>query len=181
MNIPNIELMPELQAMALLKMQDIKSLLIVPMMSYGKCIGFIEFDSVTQMHQYSDAEQQLLEVFAEIQVNIINRQTNERELIISKELAEKSNQLKTAFLQNISHEIRTPMNAICGFSDLLFDTDLPKERQHNFISIIQNSSNQLLGIVNDILTISAHETNQEKVNIQSVNINELLTDLHTIF
>ncbi len=180
-NIPNIELMPELQAMALLKMQDIKSLLIVPMMSYGKCIGFIEFDSVTQMHQYSDAEQQLLEVFAEIQVNIINRQTNERELIISKELAEKSNQLKTAFLQNISHEIRTPMNAICGFSDLLFDTDLPKERQHNFISIIQNSSNQLLGIVNDILTISALETNQEKVNIQSVSINELLTDLHTIF
>lgn len=113
--------------------------------------------------------------------DITEWKNSEFELIKAKEEAEKSNQLKTAFLQNISHEIRTPMNAICGFSDLLLEPDLPKERQDDYISIIQNSSNQLLAIVNDILTISALETNQEKINIQSINLNSLLSDIYTIF
>jgi PAS domain S-box-containing protein len=107
-------------------------------------------------------------------------QTNE-ELLIAKEKAEENNRLKTAFLQNMSHEIRTPMNAICGFSDFLSNSDLSAEKRKSFISIIQNSSNQLLSIVTDILTISALETKQEKINIEKVCINNIIVDLLAIF
>ena len=105
----------------------------------------------------------------------------EKELIKTKEKAEESDRLKTAFLHNLSHEIRTPMNAIIGFSGFLTKPNLTDEKRNNFISIIINSSNQLLSIVTDILTISLLETKQEKINIDKVNVKNLLTELITIF
>jgi signal transduction histidine kinase/CheY-like chemotaxis protein len=105
----------------------------------------------------------------------------ENELIEAKEKAEDSDRLKTAFLQNMSHEIRTPLNAICGFAGLLGEPLISEETRNSYIKIIQNSSNQLLSIVTDILTISSLETRQEKINIQNTPVNLLLTDLLSIF
>lgn len=103
------------------------------------------------------------------------------QLIAAKEKAEESDKLKTAFLQNISHEIRTPMNAIIGFSQLLNSPQITEEKKKSFVSIIINSSNQLLSIIDDIISISAIETNQMKVNIEKVCVNNLIIDLFTIF
>lgn len=113
--------------------------------------------------------------------DITDRKLFERELILAKEKAEESNRLKTAFLQNMSHEIRTPMNAICGFSSLLSSPDLSVDKRNSFTTIIQDSSNQLLSIVNDILTISALETKQEKINIQNTCINTIIDNLSQLF
>ncbi|WP_010423238.1 ATP-binding protein [Anaerophaga thermohalophila] len=97
------------------------------------------------------------------------------------EKAEESEKLKTAFLQNMSHEIRTPLNAIIGFSEMLGMDYLTETDRKEFTSIIVNSGRQLLELVNDILTISAIETRQEKINIAPVNLNEVLSELYTIF
>ena len=114
-------------------------------------------------------------------IDVTERILAEQELRKAKEKAEESDRLKTAFLQNMSHEIRTPMNAICGFSSFLGNPDLSMEKRNNFVSIIQNSSNQLLSIVTDILTISSLETKQEKANIDKVCINNIIVDLLSIF
>ncbi|MGD9994783.1 MAG: PAS domain S-box protein [Salinivirgaceae bacterium] len=112
----------------------------------------------------------------------ITELNNTQEILIkAKEEAEESNRLKTAFLQNMSHEIRTPMNAICGFSDLLGNPDITKEKREYYISTIQNSSFQLLSIVSDIITISSIETNQEKINLSKVNINSIILELISVF
>jgi hypothetical protein len=108
-------------------------------------------------------------------------QKRTRELSIAKERAEESDRLKTAFLQNISHEIRTPLNAVSGFSQMLNQVDLPKEKRERFVSIIQSSSKQLLSIVTDILIISALETKQEKVSKGPVPLNKILDDLTNDF
>jgi PAS domain S-box-containing protein len=113
--------------------------------------------------------------------DITEQNKAERELIAAKEKAEESDTLKTIFLQNMSHEIRTPMNAICGFSKMLDNPKLSGEKRQNFVSIIINSSNQLLSIISDILAISAIETKQEKVNLQEVRINDVVADLLAIF
>ena len=104
-----------------------------------------------------------------------------KELFEAKEKAEESDRLKTAFLHNISHEIRTPLNAISGFSGLLNGVHTTDDKRNKFISIIQNSSEQLLSIVNDVLTVSSLETHQEKVNLTKTNINAIMEDLAIAF
>lgn len=103
-----------------------------------------------------------------------------QELTKSMQKAEESDQLKTAFIQNLSHEIRTPMNSIIGFSEMLENPLLLDEKRTLFRSIIIKSSNQLLSIVNDILTISFLDSNSEENCFEKVNINKLLDDLLTI-
>ena len=119
--------------------------------------------------------------FRGVDRDITDRKKAAEELQIAKEKAEESDHLKTAFLQNMSHEIRTPMNAISGFADLLNNPDLTPEKRKSFTAIIMNSSNQLLSIVNDILTISALDTHQERVNAGPASINNIIIDLLTIF
>lgn len=116
-----------------------------------------------------------------LEIDIHERMLFEDELKASKEKAEESEKLKTAFLQNMSHEIRTPLNAISGFIQMLDNPNLSAEKRKSFSSIIKNSSNQLLSIVGDILTISSLETKQEKIAINPVNINSILIELLAIF
>lgn len=104
------------------------------------------------------------------------RQTNE-ELFKAKEKAEESDRLKTSFLNNLSHEIRTPLNAICGFSNMLNKKNLSDDKRANFVNIINSSSERLLTIVTDILTVSSLETKQEKINFVEVNINDMIAEL----
>jgi len=103
------------------------------------------------------------------------------DLIIAKEKAEESDQLKTAFLQNMSHEIRTPMNAIMGFSELLLHNLDNKEKLKKFTSIINQRCSDLLVIINDILDIAKIESGQMQFNEEKVNISILLQELVTIF
>lgn len=90
--------------------------------------------------------------------DISDLKRTESELIIAKESAERSDQLKSSFLANMSHEIRTPMNGIVGFSGLLLKDDLTFEKKSRYVDIINNSSQQLLSIIDDILNISKIET-----------------------
>lgn len=102
------------------------------------------------------------------------------ELLVAKQKAEESDKLKTAFLQNMSHEIRTPLNSICGFSEMIQGI-AQDEQIKTFSNIVLSSSNQLLSIVNDILTISAIETGQEELNLTEVDICDLLYQLEKVF
>lgn len=69
----------------LLEAQDIKSMLNIPLMRGGACIGFVGFDSVVRHHDYSLDEQQLLHVYAGMLVNVLERQEAEKSLHESKD------------------------------------------------------------------------------------------------
>lgn len=99
----------------------------------------------------------------------------------AKNQAEESSRLKTEFINNMSHEIRTPMNGIIGFSEMLSSANLSEERRNYFIKIIQNSSEQLLRIIDDILEISILETNKLKVNNTDVCLNGILDNIYASF
>lgn len=110
-----------------------------------------------------------------LSVNDISEQLRvEKELILAKEKAEESDKLKSAFLANISHEIRTPMNGIIGFSQLLKSQDLDEEEMKMYIDTIDNCSNYLLSIINDIINISRIETGSIELFEEKMSVNDLL-------
>lgn len=90
-------------------------------------------------------------------LDITERKNFENELKKEKENAEESTRAKEMFLANTSHEIRTPMNAIIGITELLKQTNLD-EQQHDYLDIIENSADNLLYILNDILDVSKIES-----------------------
>jgi PAS domain S-box-containing protein len=77
--------------------------------------------------------------------------------------------LKSRFLANMSHEIRTPLNGIVGFLELLKRSKLSME-QKTFVSVIEDSSNNLLSIINDVLDLSKIEANQLEIEKVAVNL-----------
>jgi PAS domain S-box-containing protein len=113
--------------------------------------------------------------------DITERKQIIKELILAKEKAEESDNLKTAFLHNISHEIRTPMNAIVGFSALLGEPDIDENTRSSYNELLMQSSNHLLSIINDIVDISNIEANLIKTIKNKVNINSFLKTIYNQF
>ena len=91
--------------------------------------------------------------------NITHEKVNAQKLRKSKEMAEQSNKAKNLFLARVSHEIRTPLNAVLGFTEQLLQTDLSAQ-QRDYVKIIDNSSEHLLSLINDILVLSKIEARQ---------------------
>ena len=90
--------------------------------------------------------------------------------------AEESDRLKTAFLTNMSHEIRTPMNAIVGFSDMLSNPELTQREKEEYIKYINQSSETLLHLINDILDLSKIESGQVNIYKKPFSLEEFIRD-----
>lgn len=78
----------------------------------------------------------------------------QEDLEIAKEQAESGSIMKSTFIQNMSHEIRTPLNSIVGFAQILSGYYGDNEETNEYAAIIEQNSNTLLQLVNDVLDLS---------------------------
>lgn len=104
----------------------------------------------------------------------------EQELLDAKDIAQKESKIKSTFVANISHEIRTPINAIIGMTSLLETTELNKE-QSEYLATIIKSSGVLLSIINNVLDISKIESGKMSLDILTINIIDLLTNIEKYY
>jgi PAS domain S-box-containing protein len=118
------------------------------------------------------------ELFA-IARDITEEKQAEENLKIAKNEAERARALQEQFLANMSHEIRTPMNAIVGFSSLLVDSELNKQ-QKELVSNINVASENLLGIINDLLDISKIDAGMMEIEKNVVHLPTLVEGLRAM-
>ncbi len=95
------------------------------------------------------------------------------DLELAKEAAEQASLMKSRFLANMSHEIRTPMNAIIGFSELGLESSHDEEDRVYFRHIHVATEN-LLGIIDDILDFSKMEAGELRIEAVSFLLRELV-------
>lgn len=96
-----------------------------------------------------------------------------------KEVAERTAHLKQQFMANMSHEIRTPMNAIVGMTRLLLGKN-PTEEQLRYLKAIQQSADNLLVIINDILDLSKIEAGKIIIEHTDFVMTELVNSMRDV-
>lgn len=131
---------------------------------------------VDEINNYkNNLERLVLERTDSLNAEIRKKQLIQDELELAKQAAEQANRMKTDFLAKVTHEIRTPMNAIKGLNEYLIHTPLNTE-QRECATIIQDSSNHLLAIVNDLLDLSRIEAGKLSLEHIDFNLPALVSD-----
>jgi signal transduction histidine kinase len=95
------------------------------------------------------------------------------ELETARDKADAANKAKSAFLGVISHELRTPMNGVLGAAQLLSATRLDPT-QKEYVSIVRNSGDNLLALLNDILDLTKIEADRMALEAIEIDVHELI-------
>lgn len=95
--------------------------------------------------------------------------------------AEIASQAKSIFLANMSHELRTPLNAILGFAQVMQQSPSLDEECCRYISIINNSGEHLLALINEVLEISKIESGKFSLNLTQFDLDHLLNLIQALF
>jgi two-component system phosphate regulon sensor histidine kinase PhoR len=86
--------------------------------------------------------------------------------------------IKRDFVANVSHELRTPLTAIKGYAETIEGVD---EENRQYLDIIKRHTDRLINIVADLLTLSGLEEKGLELQIESVDIKMLLTNVTKMF
>ncbi|MFT5821149.1 MAG: PAS domain S-box-containing protein [Crocinitomix sp.] len=105
------------------------------------------------------------------------------ELIRQAEELELTSRYKSEFLANMSHELRTPLNSILLLSNLMSQNKEENltDDQVEFASVIHNSGNGLLELINEILDLSKIESGKMDISIEDLDLNQTCRSLNGIF
>ena len=102
------------------------------------------------------------------------------ELEAAMEEARQANRAKSDFLARMSHEIRTPMNAIIGLSRMLQESPLSTQQRQHIEQVVQ-SSDALLGIINDILDYSKIEAGRLNLEAAPFRLDKVFQSVNGLF
>ena len=146
----------------------------------GNCVGALSCESIDKQRRWWPEDKNYVTTIADY-IALLTEQwrrlSAQDELQIAKERAEMASRAKSEFLSRMSHELRTPLNAIIGFSQLLevnpgdmTDTQVDNVRE------ILGAGRHLLGLINEVLDLSAIEAGKIQIVNEPVNVLQVIND-----
>jgi signal transduction histidine kinase/DNA-binding response OmpR family regulator/HPt (histidine-containing phosphotransfer) domain-containing protein len=119
------------------------------------------------------------EVVMILLIDVTDIRTIEKELMNARDSAERTAKAKSDFLANMSHEIRTPLNAIIGMTKIARKSENTLKIKE-YLAKIDNSSNHLLTIINDILDLSKIDSGKFELYEEDFDIEYVLSNIMNI-
>lgn len=142
-----------------------------------------------RMERHSEALQRWFDVYAfrlgeprARQVAVLFHDTTERKraelaLVAATAEADRANRAKSDFLLSMSHELRSPLSAMLGFAQLIeAGTPVPTPAQQDSVQQILHAGWYLLGLINEILDLSAIESGKRVLSMQAVPLGDVVED-----
>ena len=136
----------------------------------------LELSRISQIHEFGvigKAINDMVDRLDQHRVDIELEKEHSRLLLEAKEHAERASRAKSEFLSNMSHEMRTPMNAIIGMTMIGKSATEVRRKDYSF-SKIEDASNHLLGVINDILDMSKIEAGKFDLSPVEFNFERML-------
>ena len=119
---------------------------------------------------------------------IMNRQHNlhliqvkNDQLALAVDKVTEANSAKSQFLAQMSHEIRTPMNAIIGLTTIAQKDVQNPQKMSEYLMKVDGASRILIGIINDVLDMSAIENHKMKIASEEFDLKQLLSSVTTVY
>jgi len=147
----------------------------VPLKMAERRVGALAVSTMAHESIQPD-EMEVLESLAnQVTIALENAHAYERERIAMRHM-EAAEAFKARFLSNMSHELREPLNTAIGFSRLLLKgIDGPlNDRQRQDVEQIYQDSQNLLGLINDILAISQLQAGLMELRLQPVRLADMV-------
>ncbi|MEF3695366.1 MAG: response regulator [Candidatus Cloacimonadota bacterium] len=169
----NRELPPEAKSEnKLLETRGIRSMISLPILAENRVMGVFGMNCMSTGCDWEEKDVTLLQVLANTLADAIVKTESEKEILLSKEMAEAASKAKSEFLANMSHELRTPLNGVIGFTDLLLETPM-NSQQKLYLENAHNSAHALLEVISEILDFSKIEAGKMELEPVKTDLIEL--------
>jgi signal transduction histidine kinase/ActR/RegA family two-component response regulator len=164
----------------LMERQGVLSAIIVPMVYGNRPIGALALHSLHDEQDWSEQDIRLLRLLGEIIASAMARREAEIALERARDVAERANRAKSAFLASMSHELRTPLNGILGYAQLLRHDGSLRPPHAESVAAIERCGEHLLGLIGDVLDLAKIESGMLELDLAAFDLGDLLHDVSDI-
>lgn len=157
--------------------------IVIPMILFGIFIYYILMKNINEVARISRESSEIvkgnykknIEKTGGLYDGIVDNFNNIGEnLDLAIEDAVKSERLKTELITNVSHDLKTPLTSIINYSDLLSKDDNTKDEVKEYSKIINEKSNKLKVLIEDLFEVSKATSNNIELDRQELDFNSLV-------
>lgn len=149
---------------------QIKSNISVPIVYANKFLGILSMSFIKEKKRITQND-----------INFVQIIANHAGIALHQSMlyhqAQENSKAKSEFITNMSHEIKTPLNIIMGFSELLSEKEIDRDKQIKYLQHINSSGKHLLNITNEIIDLSKLESGNYSLDYEKINSKELIINL----